>query len=130
MEHWKNKWKMDSEQDKHWLHIEGRLQPLSIIFSSVGILSCMILQALNDFEGGMLGHQTVLAQWNFWPTSDLKSNASFIGKSPELVLFQINLSSVVTLGIVILLTMFFRLGKVSCTEYGMLQTKSEIKSLT
>jgi len=38
-------------------------QPLLMRFSSVGILSCINLQATIDFEGGMSLCQIVLAQW-------------------------------------------------------------------
>jgi len=51
---------------KQRLQIEGRLQPFSLNFSSVSILSCIILQAIKDLEGGISLLHIVLAQWIFW----------------------------------------------------------------
>jgi len=42
--------------------MDGNLQPLSLSFSSVGILSCIILHATNDLDGGMSILHIVLAQ--------------------------------------------------------------------
>jgi len=57
-------WKEVSTFLKQRLHIEGMLLPLSMRFSSVGTLSCIILQTNKDLEGGTSIFQIDLAHCN------------------------------------------------------------------
>jgi len=109
--HWEKRCRVDSVWFRQLLQMERMLQPFSIKFSSVGILSCMILQDTNDLEGGISTLQIDLAQCSFWPEAVLWRKASLRDKFPVLVHFQTSLSSRGTLGMMMLWINWYRWGK-------------------
>ena len=96
--HSKKRWKEDSSFLLQLEHIDGRAHPLDVRLSLVGILLCINLQQRRDLEGGMSLCHTFFAQWTFWKLADLNKKASFRVKSPDELLFQTSLSSLISLG--------------------------------
>lgn len=92
--HSKKRWKVVSVVTEQREHIDGRLHPLSMSFSSVGTLSCINLQASRDLNGGISLHQIVEAQCFFGTGCFLKEYTSFKVSFPLETCFQISWSSV------------------------------------
>lgn len=101
--------------------METQMQPLSFKWSSVGILSCKILQAIKNLEGEMDEFHNTFPQedgtwaW-FWR---IKLIASLWDNKPDFVPCQTSWSEAGVIGTTIWIISSTRPGKLDDKEWGM-----------